>query len=70
MCFGLAKEWPEKVTKEKLQSVARHEVLELLMQPIWHMVLERELDFKRAEAERHRVVRRLENIFDFCNVKP
>jgi len=60
----LNKTWPEPVTTEKIKDTARHEVLELLMQPLWHAVLCRELNGSWAGSQRHAVIRRLETFLD------
>jgi hypothetical protein len=62
--LGLAKVWHEPITKKKLIDSARHEVLELLLQPMWHAVLARSLDVDWAEGQRHAIVRRLEAMLD------
>ena len=56
--------WPEPVTDEKVRETARHEVLELLLQPLWHAVLARALDHDWAESQRHGAIRRLEALLN------
>lgn len=65
MCavIGLNPVWQvDKPTKAKLEEVAKHEALELLMAPLWHAVLARELNHSWAESQRHSIVRTLEEI--------
>lgn len=56
------------LTDELVVSTARHEVLELLTQPLWHAVLCRELNFDWACSQRHAIIRRLEAVFDRLKV--
>ena len=51
-----------KPTHAAVRRHARHEVLELLLQPLWHALLARELHFDWAQSERHAAIRRLENL--------
>ena len=64
MCavIGLTKEWGEVPSKERLNEVARHEALELLLAPMWHAVLARDLNRPWAESQRHSIIRTLEGI--------
>ena len=64
----LADPWDEKITDEMVISTARHEVLELLLQPLWHAVLCRELNVDWASSQRHSAIRRLEAAFDKLEV--
>ena len=60
--IGLCPKWDINPSASELRKVARHEVLELLLSPMWHATLARCLDKDWAESQRHTVIRRLENL--------
>ena len=60
----LAEQWDEEITDEGIESTARHEAIELLMQPLWHATLCRELNIDWANSQRHTIIRRLERVLD------
>jgi hypothetical protein len=62
--IALVEEWWHKPKNVEVKATARHEVLELLMQPLWHVAIDREFDYDKGCATRHEVIRRLENLFD------
>lgn len=59
--IGLSQYWISKPTKSIINDTARHEVLEMLVAPVWYMVNARYIDVDSANAERHAVIRRIEN---------
>ena len=60
----LADPWYEPITRAKILDTARHEAIELLMQPLWHATLCRELNVDWANCQRHTIIRRLERVLD------
>ena len=60
----LADPWDEPITRRGIIETARHEAIELLMQPLWHATLCRELNLNWANCQRHTIIRRLEKILD------
>jgi len=60
----LAEYWDDEITDDRIKSTARHEAIELLMQPLWHATLCRELNVDWANSQRHTIIRRLEAILD------
>jgi hypothetical protein len=60
----LVQRWWHKPSDEEVTRTARHEVFELLMQPLWHVACDRSFDYDHGCATRHEVIRRLENLFD------
>lgn len=62
--LSLNTHWPYPPSKKAVSRAARHEVIELLLQPIWHAVLARCLNVDWANAQRHAAVRRLEDLLE------
>jgi hypothetical protein len=49
------------IDEDEARRSALHEVLELLLAPMWDMMLEREFIKRDGEQARHAIIRRLEN---------
>jgi hypothetical protein len=62
--IGMVETTWHKLTDVEVKRTARHEVMELMMQPLWHVCLDREFNYDHGCATRHEVIRRLENLFD------
>lgn len=55
------------VNKEELiRNSAQHEVLEVLMSPLEHLALARDWDSEAYEAERHRIIHRVQRALREC----
>jgi hypothetical protein len=61
---GLVRICAESPTNADIKHTARHEVLELMLQPLWHVAVHREFNIENGHATRHEVISRLENLFD------
>ena len=62
--IGLTKTWQGKVTDEHVRATARHEVLELLVWPLFDVALSRFTTEEMVHIARHKVIRTLENLFN------
>ena len=58
--------WGEgmSVTKERVLSTARHEVLELLMWPMFSVAVRRYTTYENINQARHNIIRRIECALD------
>lgn len=61
--IALRKTWPYKPDKSEIKLTAFHEVLELLIWPLFDVAVSRDFNMEKCNSARHNIIRRLENAF-------